>query len=221
MIQEAENVLKLIPQQKLPGKEAQYKMAPENRKYDPAGWPEIKMPRDSGVLILIYPAENELHTVFIQRHHYQGVHSNQVSLPGGKYEKTDKDLYQTALRETSEELGIDTADIMFLSKLTPLFVPPSNFIIHPFVGYLPYRPVFHPDSKEVKSLFEVSFSEMLDEKKIQEKPILFSNGEWHPTPCFVWKAYIVWGATAMIMSEFIELLKKCSSNGNFSNAAAT
>lgn len=208
LYEQFQNNIRTLLKQELPGREAQFRMAPEIRKkisYDNNILSNT--PKDSSVLILIYPFENDLYTVFTHRHEYQGVHSNQVSLPGGKPEPADKDLYMTALRETEEETGVEASLISFAGKLTPLYVPPSNFIIHPFVGFISEKPEFRPDSKEVKKLISVSFSEILNDNNIQTKEIRLSNNQIYPTPCYFWQNHIIWGATAMIMSEFIEILK--------------
>jgi len=112
-------------------------------------------------------------------------------------------------------LNINPIDVNILGKITDLYVPPSNFLIHPVVGFSVKRPYFIPDISEVNDFFEVSLSELFSETAKTNRTITFANGEKYFTPCYVWKNYIVWGATAMIISELIEILKKIEFFQNF------
>jgi len=200
--------LKQILENDLPGLPAQLRMVPEIAARQRLEAQKMAIPKESSVLILFYPAGNTFNTVFIQRHEYAGVHSNQVAFPGGKSDPDDQDMYYTALREANEELGILPEKVTILGKLTDLYVPPSNYMIHPIVAFTDNKPIFLADKKEVREYFEVSISELIDHEAFTHKTIKFANGFEYHTPCFIWKNYIVWGATAMIVSELIELLKK-------------
>mgnify|MGYP000906998890 CR=1 FL=1 len=193
-------VLKEALTEPLPGYDAQKLMAPSNRFSNDDTIPSDDA-RISSVLLLIFPKHKRLFIPFIQRHKYKGAHSGQISLPGGKREANDKTNWDTAIRETREELGIDTSDIEYIGKLSPIYIPISNFIVHPYVGYLPYTPKFKPNEREVKEVLEVSIPKLFIEadssnsfkKTIKDHEIV--------APCFMVNEKRIWGATAMILSE--------------------
>ena len=186
----------------LPGPEAQFKMAPDLRLGD-----EHSEYKTAAVLILLYEKEGEVCTVLIKRPEYPGTHSNQVSFPGGKCEEGDPDLQHTALRETREELGIKDSDIQVLGELSRLKIPVSGIEVLPFVGYYPGIPEFSPDPKEVRYLIETPLRDLLNPDTRQErmKTILFKLVR---VPYYNIQGNHVWGATAMILSEFLELIRK-------------
>jgi len=194
----------------LPGQQSHFKMIPENVINQRIEAQKNAKPMLSSVLILFYPYQNETTTVLIQRHSYNGVHSNQAAFPGGKAELYDKDFYDTALREAQEELNIISSEVEILGKLSNLYVPPSNYLIQPVVGFCHKRPEFLADIAEVKEFFEVKLSELLSPEAKTHTTITFANGTSYNTPCYVWNDYTVWGATAMIISELIDVLKKSS-----------
>ncbi len=198
------NQLKKSP---LGGLESQFKMAPELRKNYSLKDIENRNPRASAVLVLFYPdEENNTRVLLMLRSNYKGVHSAQISFPGGKNEKADGNLTATALRETEEEIGIDKNDINIIREITKTYIPPSNFWVHPFVGYYDKTPLF-TTNYEVEVLIEVLVSDLLDDKFISTKNLTTSYMENIDVPCFKLNSYIVWGATAMILSEIKDLLK--------------
>lgn len=161
-------------------------------------------PVPAAVMILLYPAEKErTGLVLMKRNAYDGPHSAQVSLPGGAREKEDRSLAGTALRETREELGI-TEDLEILGPLSPLHIPVSNFIVHPFVAHCRQRPEFRPDSSEVEYLIETTLEHLLDPRfrRVEKRTL---HGTVFPSPYFSIGEEKVWGATAMILSEFLLL----------------
>jgi 8-oxo-dGTP pyrophosphatase MutT (NUDIX family) len=188
--------------QPLPGKDAQNKMAPSFRFQIP----EKIAINNAGVMLLIYPFENSYATVFMKRTEYPGVHSGQVSFPGGKADQSDSSIKQTALRETKEEFGIPETDIEILGKLTPLHIPVSSFDIYPFVGLLKKRPQFNIDPNEVEYLIEINLDLFLTDKI--SKVELQTHGKYTGNvPYYLVNNDKIWGATAMVLSEFIEIYK--------------
>lgn len=193
----------------LPGFEAQAKFSPPLRqKYTLAQLKNYKA-KESAVLILLYEKEGETYIVFTQRHEYNGAHSGQISFPGGKKEQEDNSLMYTALREAKEEVGVEIQSENVLLPLTWLYVPPSNFIIYPFVAAIDYVPSFVPQESEVKEILEIKVTDLLNAENQQE--FLYQNKERgieFSSPSFVVKSKTIWGATAMILSEFLTILEK-------------
>ena len=164
----------------------------------------------AAVLILFYPSENGVAFPLIQRPSYDGVHSGQVGLPGGKRELEDADLGQTALRETHEEIGVNPSNIQLLGSLTEIFIPPSNFLVHPYVGVTGTEPRFKPDSIEVSEIFTSSITELTSPNLIGQTKVSVGKGIRIDTPYFQIDNRVVWGATAMMLSELREILLELS-----------
>lgn len=194
--------------QHLPGHAAQEKMAPEHR-LPHAQW-EHYFPnaKKGGVLILFYPVETRIHTVLIQRPVYEGVHSGQVAFPGGAREKTDATMIETALREAEEEVGAKRNLIEVIGQLTELYIPPSNFLITPVVGFSAQRPDFMLETNEVAGIIEPTVAELLDENAVGVKKIKVRSDISIDAPYYDIQGHTVWGATAMIISELNVLLKQ-------------
>lgn len=187
----------------LPGEVAQLKMAPQIR-FTPD--PVHSQVTDAGVLILLFPFENELSTVFMQRNVYPGVHSGQISFPGGKMEKNDKNIIYTALREVKEETGIDISTVKIIGQITPLYIHVSNFNVIPVIGISEITPVFKPDTSEVEKLITVKIKDFFNTKNITD--FEYERGDIKiNAPCYNINGDIIWGATAMILSEFLEIMK--------------
>lgn len=190
----------------LPGLAAQLRMSPPGR---PSQAPAEGMPvREAGVLLLLYPKVEQLHFVLTRRAERLGSHKGQISFPGGRREPSDRDFADTALRESFEELGILSETVHILGELTPLYVPPSNFMIHPVVGYTDAPPVFMPNLDEVAEVIEVPLWQMLDPvtKGAEMRVLVSQNGKPVLTPHYRIGTHSVWGATAMVLSEFEALL---------------
>jgi len=192
----------------LPGAPAQALMAPS---VSPPGKMDFDTsnPRSSGVMILLFPTEEGISTVFIHRTHW-GPHGGQISFPGGKKEPADADLVATAYRESEEEIGINPNRIRTIGLLTPLYVPYSNYHIQPVVAYTGSQPSFIPDNKEVESILIVTLDRLFhpDNRKTM---ILKRLGMKITAPYYDAGGHNVWGATAMIMSEFEVVLTSCIS----------
>ena len=192
----------------LPGSRAQGLMAPSIR---PPGLAQYdgSNPRSSGVMILLFPSEQGISTVFIVRTP-GGPHGGQISLPGGKQEKTDADLRETARRETFEEIGVHPELITEIGQLTPLYVPHSNFIIQPVVGFTGHYPDFVPDAKEVESVLVTPLHELFNQEN--HKSMTFHRaGVEILAPYYEIGGHRIWGATAMIISEFEQIFISCIS----------
>jgi 8-oxo-dGTP pyrophosphatase MutT (NUDIX family) len=183
----------------LPGESAQRKMAPEFR----GDFKHSDSARNAAVMILIFPYPKLLHTVFIKRNEYPGPHSAQVSFPGGMFELKDENLKTTALRETMEETGIKT-EIEVLGSLTPLYIPVSNFCVTPFIGWMNEIPEFDLDPTEVQYLIEVPIPEIFD-NRIKHAEIIKGHEIEFMAPYYNLNNEKIWGATAMMLSEFIEV----------------
>lgn len=165
-----------------------------------------KTAKKAAVLCLIYPNKGLLHFTLIKRVEYQGVHSNQIGFPGGKLEAGENSL-QAALRETEEEIGLKVPESSILGALTELYIPPSNFLVYPYVAYINTTPTFILDAKEVAYLVEVPLNDLLNSANIKTKEMQLSYGTFN-NPYFSLKKEVVWGATAMILSEFRTILMK-------------
>ncbi len=191
----------------LPGEHAQLLMGSGMRMKELRFMPANEHSKKSGVMILLYPKYGTIYSTLILRPKYNGTHSGQVALPGGKFEVFDKDLTDTALRETSEEIGIESSNVNVIGQLTRLYIPPSNYIVYPTVGYLKAEPSFIPDKNEVTEIIEYPVSTLLKEDIIKTKLFKINEDISFTAPYFDINDHVVWGATAMILSEFKEILK--------------
>ncbi len=192
----------------LPGWQAQQHMAPEHR-LKPDAWEQYKSTaRLGGVLVLFYPHNEVVNTVFIQRPTYEGVHSGQIAFPGGKKEEDDVDLVQTALREAWEEVGVRPEQVEVIRPLSELYIPPSNFLVTPVMGVCYERPNFVPQITEVEAILETDLKLLSDPSIAAVRKITIRDGMQLDSPSFDLDGRIVWGATAMMISELNEVLKK-------------
>ena len=188
----------------LPGADAQYKMAHVGRGFRSDPPPTA---RDASVLLLIYPYLEEAHTVFIQRtgHLESDRHKGQISFPGGKKEDSDNDFSESALRETEEEIGIPRSMVQLVRPMTPLYIPVSNFLVHPFLGIVREKPVFIPQPSEVADILEVPLARFFKPESVKKTDISIHEGLiLRDVPYFDLDGRVLWGATAMIISEFLE-----------------
>lgn len=191
---------------------AQARMAPIPRPERPPETPGTA--RQAGVLVLLYPngGDGKLHFVLMRRNEYPGVHSGQIGLPGGKHEDGES-LQETALREAEEEVGAPRQQIQVIGKLTRLYVPPSDYDIHPTVGYCDHHPVWQADPHEVAEIIEVPLDLLLDDsikgsEQVTRYERPFTIHYYHVGP------HKVWGATAIMLSE-LEGRLRAALNGQF------
>jgi 8-oxo-dGTP pyrophosphatase MutT (NUDIX family) len=193
---------------KLGGLNEQFRLAPSLRlKYD-ADKIKASSPRKAAVLALFYPNEKEETTfILIERARYEGTHSAQISFPGGKTDISDINLQETALREAFEEVGVLPKSIEIIRELTDVYIPPSNFLATPFMAFLEKEPKF-VINYEVENTIEVLVADLLNESSLTMVNLTTSYMKNTDVPCFKLNGYVVWGATAMILSEIKELLKR-------------
>ena len=199
--------IQFLSTKKLGGLEAQFKLAPAMRQGYSTEKIKAYNPKKAAVLALFYPNKKTETTLLLtQRASYNGIHSAQISFPGGKTDILDKDLQTTALRETFEEVGVPANNIQIFKKMTEVYIPPSNFLVTPFIAYCIEHPHFKINH-EVKKLIEVPLKELLDKNNITQINISTSYAKNINVPCFKFKNETVWGATAMMLSEIKEFLK--------------
>jgi 8-oxo-dGTP pyrophosphatase MutT (NUDIX family) len=203
MVDKLLNTLKTRLQLPLPGKEAQYLLAPSYR----SGMNEDGPRKKAGVILLLYLKNNELHFPLIERPVYNGAHSGQISFPGGQVDPADKNLTETSLRECEEEIGLKASKIEVIGELTSLFIPASKFEVFPIIGFYRETPSFIPQKEEVASIIEVPLSLLLSESCIEYKKVEF-NGLEESIPFYNIYNKMVWGATAMMLSEFVCIWKE-------------
>lgn len=194
----------------LPAEASQFKMVPPYRRELVRQQKEaMKNAKKAGVLALFYPDKLEkTKFMLIERKSNKGVHSAQVAFPGGKFESQDTSLQDTAVRETFEEVGVPTSDIEVVQKLTEVYIPPSNFYVEPYLGFARNTPKFSKQDDEVETLIEVDLTYFLNNDRVNTNMVKTSYGVDVEVPAFKLNEYVVWGATAMILSEIKDLLKQ-------------
>ncbi|GIZ09912.1 CoA pyrophosphatase [Flavobacterium sp. UMI-01] len=203
--------LEIVPhiiKAELPALTAHAKMAPfermEQLKNIDLNSPQIKT---AAVMMLLYPKQSVTHLVLIVRNLYDGVHSGQIAFPGGKFELEDTDFAQTALRETHEEVGVSPEHVEIKKDFSPIYIPPSNFMVYPFLGISYHEIQFIPDPSEVDRVIELPLSVFLSDEIIVKVRMTTSYAQEIEVPAFEIDGQMVWGATAMILSELKEVLK--------------
>jgi 8-oxo-dGTP pyrophosphatase MutT (NUDIX family) len=193
----------------LPGTEVQWALASSDRMV--RNFPRV--PREdsvqAAVLILLYPHKGKVHTVFIQRPDYDGVHGGQISFPGGKQEKSDRDLSHTAIRESSEETGTDPDHLEIIGILTPLLIPVSNIVVTPVLAWSDSRPDFMIQESEVRFVIEAELERFLDHSIVKTRPWEI-RGETIDIRYFDYDGHVIWGATAMIFNELLTIINRAA-----------
>lgn len=189
--------------------ESHLKMMPSNRA-ELLKKTEYKViqPNKAAVLMLFYPKNNETHLILIKRASYNGVHSSQIALPGGKPEQEDANLIETALRETHEEIGVHPSNIEIIRSFSEVYIPPSNFMVFPFMGISMNELNFKIQEEEVEAVVELPLNVFLDDSIIITKTMTTSYANDILVPGFSVGDNFIWGATAMMLSELKDTIKK-------------
>jgi len=212
MIDDWKRKIKAALQEDLPGPLAHKRVAPADRIKGilEQNWPANA--KRSAVTFLLFPKNNQIHTLFMKRPEYPGVHSGQVSLPGGQRDASDHSLMETAIREYFEETHVQLHDSCFLGALTEFYIPPSNFLVQPYVAFINELPPLIPQVEEVASLHEISLEELFNPSCFTNDEIVLKNrsGNNHiiKAPCYKVKELLIWGATAMMISELQYIFEK-------------
>jgi len=191
----------------LPGTDAQWQMASSDRFVKNFPRQPGKDARIAAVLILLYPENGSIHTIFMQRPDYKGVHGGQISFPGGKKESVDENAIQTALREANEETGIDPTIVNIIGTLTPLFIPVSNMLVTPVLGWINEKPAFNHKPEEVLFLINADLKILLDSSIVGIKPFKI-RGEMLEIKYFNYEENTIWGATAMMLNELLIIIRR-------------
>ncbi len=198
--------VRVAMQRPLPGLRGQARMAPTDR-LDPDLY--VRGSRDcrrAAVLLLVYPWQGELYTALTVRPRHLPDHPGQVSLPGGARDEGET-VEQTALREAEEEVGIDPSRVETLGRLTHLYIPPSNFCLQAVVGYAPDRPQWRTQPTEVAELLETPLADLLDRSHWAEETWVV-GGVTRQVPFFAIGGHKVWGATAIVLAEFVTAVEE-------------
>ena len=192
-----------LKQTPLPGVPAQRKMASADRLWTPDGRETL---RQSAVLALLHPSPEGVALLFTLRPSRLAHHGGQVSFPGGGKEDGDATLAQTALRETEEELGMSAAEVRILGQMTSLYIASSGNMVHPFVGWTSRLPPLHPDDQEVAEVLAVTLRTLLDPAAL-DTCVRGANGRTQTFPSYHIAQHHIWGATAMMTSELLEIVR--------------
>ncbi|MGE5426678.1 MAG: NUDIX hydrolase [Methylococcaceae bacterium] len=193
------------------GIEAHQKMLPPGRRlktYES----ELSMVKPSGVLLLLFPDKGQIYLCLIKRPSTMTHHPGQISFPGGKVEKEDLSAEMAALREAQEEVGIDPSFVRIIGQLSELYVEVSKFLIHPFIAWADEKPDFIVNKSEVDELILLPLNELVANETIMETDMDTVTGQLR-IKYYPFDSQIIWGATAMILSELIEILKKIQDRG--------
>lgn len=192
----------------LPAIGSHLKMAPSERiRLMKEAESKFSNARKAGVMMLFYPKNDITHLVLIVRNAYPGIHSSQIAFPGGKFENSDPNIQYTALRETHEEIGIPSDKIEVIRAFSEIYIPPSNFLVSPFLGVSKSELQFILQPDEVAGIIEMPLSKLLDDAIITSHTLDTSYATAMEVPAFQIDQHIIWGATAMMLSELKDVLK--------------
>jgi len=192
----------------LPGEMAHADLMPINRPFSQKALKRATNYRKSAVGLVLYEEADSIRCVLIQRPQYDGTHGGQVSFPGGKMDSSDPDLEYTAKRECMEEIALEPTRMKTIGLLSEVYIPVSKFLVQPYVFYVESLPELKPDKREVDEIFSFEIETLLDDSCLKHTNLKFRNGfNQKNIPYFDIEGKVVWGATAMILSEFKAVLK--------------
>jgi 8-oxo-dGTP pyrophosphatase MutT (NUDIX family) len=189
----------------LPGKDAQARMISNFQREKIKYFNNNEFLRKAAVLIILFEENSRLKTLFIERMPDPGPHSGQIAFPGGRMEEADKDLIETAIREAEEEIDVVVERKNILGQLTPVEIPVSGFSVLPVMGYIEFIPKTNRCPREVKCILNVDLWKLFESKTSK---VINVRGENIEVPCYIVDEHVIWGATAMVLSELEEVLKK-------------
>ena len=193
---------------KLPGEIAHADLMPINRPFSQEALKRATNYRKSAVGLVLYEEADSIRCILIQRPQYDGKHGGQVSFPGGKMDSSDPDLEYTAKRECMEEIALEPTRMKTIGLLSEVYIPVSKFLVQPYVFYVESLPELKPDEREVDEIFSFEIETLLDDSRLKRTNLTFRNGfNQKNIPYFDIEGKVVWGATAMILSEFKAVLK--------------
>ena len=195
------NRLHLLPDLPLPGQDAHDDILPFIAKQRKTALQNDESPRLSSVAVTFFPQNDEANILLIERQSYDGVHSGQIGFPGGKVEEEDESLVDTALREMEEEVGVLRKTPKLIRSISEVYIPPSRFLVDPFLFYLTKLPELSRNEREVQKIIFLPVSKLLDDKLVVQGEIRLNNGVEIKMPYFEHQGHQIWGATAMMLSE--------------------
>jgi 8-oxo-dGTP pyrophosphatase MutT (NUDIX family) len=191
----------------LPGEDSHLEMSPLYRMKSSVALAINSNYKESAVAVILYLERDTIYGIVTQRNEYNGQHSGQISFPGGKKDENDLDLRATALRESFEEIGVNTAYLEFVGELTPVYIPVSNFKMSPFLFYCQSRPQTSPDPREVAEIIHFEIQQLLNENNVGTTEIKLPDGTIRKEiPCFHLENKVIWGATAIVLNELKVIL---------------
>ncbi|MFK7904610.1 MAG: CoA pyrophosphatase [Chitinophagales bacterium] len=165
-----------------------------------------KPPRICAVMMSFYEHEGDLFLPMMLRPDNSRAHPGQISFPGGKKEKEDIDLIHTAIRETEEEIGVSVPRENILGELSPVYIPPSNTLVTPIVGFLEHKPTYTPDAHEVAEVLDVRFDDLRNPENTSFKKVILADGKYIHMPAYLANNKVIWGGTARMISEMVKML---------------
>ncbi len=193
--------------QPLPGEAAHSRMANSNRSSLLASAPPLQTARLSAVMILLYPENQIIGLPLIKRAQRGDKHSGQMALPGGRLEPGETPI-AAAIREVHEEIGVKVKESDVIGCLSELYIPPSHSLVTPVVAAIGYRPCYTPQQQEVELIVETTLPHLLNPEATGKEKIAVGPHTYITAPCYYVQEYVVWGATAMIISELLEIIKE-------------
>lgn len=193
----------------LPGIDIQHRMAAVERLAELQETSlKAQQPKRAAVMMLIYPKNHQPHFVLIERMQSPGAHSGQIAFPGGRREPEDRNDQETAIRETFEEVGVSQQMQQVICSGTPVYIPPSNYLVSPYLAFAKAQPTFTPQPEEVQSIIEVPLADLLSQKYKGTATLSTSYMKEVEVPCYRLNKQVVWGATAMMLAEFEHMIKQ-------------